>query len=139
MEFVRRDAPFIAPKADVASIMRQVLYALIPATIAHVWLFGAGLVLNMLIAVVFCLGGEAAMMLARRQIDSDCTRRLQRRGNCNYSCVCAAASYPMVGDCDCCTIRHRRGQTPVWADSASIFSILPWPAMSWSWSHSRYT
>ena len=65
MEFVRRDAPFIAPKADVASIMRQVLYALIPATIAHVWFFGAGLVLNMLIAVVFCVGGEAAMMQAR--------------------------------------------------------------------------
>ena len=65
MEFVRRDAPFIAPKANVASIMRQVLYALIPASIVHVWFFGAGLVLNVLISVVFCIGGEAAMMLAR--------------------------------------------------------------------------
>jgi len=65
MEFVRRDAPFIAPKANVASIMRQVLYALIPATIVHVWFFGAGLVVNMLIAVVFCIGGEATMMRAR--------------------------------------------------------------------------
>jgi len=65
MEFVRRDAPFIAPKANVASIMRQVLYALVPATIVHVWFFGAGLILNMLIAVVFCIGGEAAMMQAR--------------------------------------------------------------------------
>ncbi len=65
MEFARRDAPFIAPKANVASIMRQVLYALIPATIGYVWFFGTGLIFNMLIAVAFCIGGEASMMLAR--------------------------------------------------------------------------
>ena len=65
MEFVRRDAPFMAPKADVASIMRQVLYALIPATLVHVWFFGPGLLLNLVISVLFCLGGEAAMMRVR--------------------------------------------------------------------------
>jgi electron transport complex protein RnfD len=65
MEFVRRDAPFLAPKTDVPSIMRQVLYALVPATIAHVWFFGPGLILNMMIAMLFCIGGEAAMMRAR--------------------------------------------------------------------------
>lgn len=65
MEFVRRDAPYLAPKVNVASIMRQVLYALVPATIAHVWFFGPGLILNMLIAGLFCIGGEAAMMYAR--------------------------------------------------------------------------
>ena len=65
MEFVRREAPYLAPKANVASIMRQVLYALIPATIVYVWFFGSGLILNMLIAVLFCVGGEAAMMRAR--------------------------------------------------------------------------
>jgi electron transport complex protein RnfD len=47
MEFVRRDAPYLAPKVDVPSIMRQVLYALIPGTIVHVWYFGPGLILNM--------------------------------------------------------------------------------------------
>ena len=67
MEFVRRDAPFMAPKANVASIMRQVLFALIPATLVHVWFFGPGLILNLVIAVLFCLGGEAAMMRARRK------------------------------------------------------------------------
>lgn len=65
MEFVRRDAPYMAPKVDVASIMRQVLYALVPATVVHVWFFGPGIVFNMAIAVSFCLGGEAAMMYAR--------------------------------------------------------------------------
>ena len=67
MEFVRRDAPFLAPKVDVPSMMRQVLYALLPATVAHVWYFGPGLVFNMAIATVFCLGGEAAMMWLRNK------------------------------------------------------------------------
>ena len=35
MEFQRHDAPFLTPRVDVASIMRQVLYALIPALAAH--------------------------------------------------------------------------------------------------------
>jgi len=65
MEFVRRDAPFITPGVDVASVMRQVLYALIPAAAVHVWYFGPGLILNMLVAVTFCVGGESAMLHAR--------------------------------------------------------------------------
>lgn len=65
MEFVRREAPFIAPRVDVPSIMRQVLYALLPATAVHVWFFGPGILFNMSIAVAFCLGGEAAMMRLR--------------------------------------------------------------------------
>lgn len=65
MEFVRREAPFIAPRVDTASLMRQVLYALLPATGVHAWFFGPGIIFNMLIATGFCLGGEAAMMWAR--------------------------------------------------------------------------
>ena len=65
MEFVRRDAPFLAPKVDVPSIMRQVIYALVPATAVHVWFFGPGIIFNMAIAITFCLGGEAAMMWLR--------------------------------------------------------------------------
>jgi electron transport complex protein RnfD len=67
MDFVRRDAPFIAPQADVASVMRQVLFALIPAALVHVWYFGPGLILNLIIAVAFCIGGEAAMMHVRKK------------------------------------------------------------------------
>lgn len=65
MEFVRRDAPFIAPRANVASLMQQVIFALVPATAVHVWFFGPGIVFNMAIATAFCLGGEAAMMWLR--------------------------------------------------------------------------
>jgi electron transport complex protein RnfD len=45
--------------------MQQVLLALVPAALAHVWFFGPGFILNLLIASVFCLAGEALMMYAR--------------------------------------------------------------------------
>jgi len=65
MEFVRREAPYLAPKADVASMMLQVLVALIPAALAHVWYFGPGFLLNLIIASIFCVGSEALMMRVR--------------------------------------------------------------------------
>lgn len=65
MEFTRRDAPFIAPTTDVASMMRHVLYALIPAALAYVWYFGPGFIFNLIIASIFCIAGEAAMLRLR--------------------------------------------------------------------------
>ena len=64
MEFVRREAPYLAPKVDVASMMLQVLLALIPAAIAHVWYFGPGFIFNLIVATAFCVGGEYLMMNA---------------------------------------------------------------------------
>ena len=65
MEFVRREAPYLAPKVDVASMMLQVLAALIPAALAHVWYFGPGFLFNLIVASIFCVGSEALMMKAR--------------------------------------------------------------------------
>ena len=65
MEFERREAPFVTPPTDVASIMQQVLLALVPATLAYVWYFGVGLLFNIAIAALFCLLGEAVMMRLR--------------------------------------------------------------------------
>ena len=71
MEFERRDAPFLAPTNDVASIMRHVLYALLPAGVAYVWYFGAGFIFNLIVAGVFCVLGEAAMLRLRgRPVES---------------------------------------------------------------------
>jgi len=67
MEFVRRSAPYLATEADVARIMLQVLAALVPAACAHIWYFGPGLLFNLLVAAIFCVGGEAAIMRARRR------------------------------------------------------------------------
>ena len=136
MEFIRRDAPFIAPKANVASIMRQVLYALVPATIVHVWFFGAGLILNMLIAVVFCIGAEAAMMRVRSKSIAVALG--------DYSAIVTAVILAFA----------LPPLTPWWVTATaalfgimvakhlyggigSTFSILRWPAMSSCWSRSR--
>ena len=65
MEFVRREAPYMAPVANVPAMMLHVLVALVPAAIAHVWYFGPGFIFNLIVASVFCVGSEALMMHAR--------------------------------------------------------------------------
>ena len=65
MKFERRDAPYWRPRTDVASQMLQVLVALVPAAVAHVWFFGPGLLFNLLVAGIFAIAGEATMMWAR--------------------------------------------------------------------------
>lgn len=65
MEFERREAPFVTPPTDVPTVMREVLLALVPATLAHAWYFGWGLPFNILVASVFCIAGEAFMMRVR--------------------------------------------------------------------------
>ncbi|MDZ7644037.1 MAG: RnfABCDGE type electron transport complex subunit D [Woeseiaceae bacterium] len=65
MDFQRHEAPFVTPPTDVSSIMRQVLLALIPASLACVSYFGFGFILNPIVAAAFCALGEAAMMRLR--------------------------------------------------------------------------
>ena len=65
MEFERREAPYLAPTSNVQAVMLQVLLALVPAALAHVWFFGPGFLFNCVIAAIFCLAGEAAMMRLR--------------------------------------------------------------------------
>ena len=65
MQFERRDAPFMIPTTNVSTMMRQVLYALIPAALAYTWFFGPGFILNLIIASAFSVAGEAAMLKIR--------------------------------------------------------------------------
>jgi electron transport complex protein RnfD len=65
VKFERREAPYWSPQTSVASIMLQVLAALIPAAIAHVWFFGPGFIFNLLVAGLFAVAGEAFMMWVR--------------------------------------------------------------------------
>jgi len=53
------------PTTNVSSMMRQVLYALIPAALAYVWYFGPGFILNFIIASAFSVAGEAVMLRIR--------------------------------------------------------------------------
>lgn len=65
MEFARKEAPYMTPNANVATMMLHVMLALVPAALAHVWYFGPGILFNLIVASVFCVGGEAMMMRAR--------------------------------------------------------------------------
>lgn len=42
--------------------MQQVLYALVPGVLAHAWFFGPGIFIQILLATIFALGFEAAML-----------------------------------------------------------------------------
>ncbi len=65
MDFIKREAPYLGPSASVSSMMQQVLFALVPAALAHVWYFGPGFIFNFLVAAGFCVAGEAAMLRLR--------------------------------------------------------------------------
>jgi electron transport complex protein RnfD len=65
VDFERREAPYLAPAANVSGVMQQVLLALVPAALAHVWFFGPGLIFNLLVAAAACTGGEALLMRLR--------------------------------------------------------------------------
>ena len=67
MKFERREAPYIAATGNVASVMQHVLFALVPAALGYVWFFGPGFILNFIVAAIFCIGGEAAMLRLRNK------------------------------------------------------------------------
>ncbi|MGD8378802.1 MAG: electron transport complex subunit RsxD [Gammaproteobacteria bacterium] len=58
-------SPHLSPPNSVGRVMRQVLYALIPGTLAYIWYFGWGLVINMVIATAVALGAETLMLVLR--------------------------------------------------------------------------
>ncbi|WP_405239687.1 RnfABCDGE type electron transport complex subunit D [Lentisalinibacter orientalis] len=65
MRFRTVGLPLLRPRTGVGAVMRQVLYALAPAAAAYVWFFGPGLLFNVLVAAVFCLGSEALVLRLR--------------------------------------------------------------------------
>ena len=58
-------APHFPPHTTVARVMLQVVYALIPAVLAHAWFFGPGIFVQIALACGFALGFEAAMLALR--------------------------------------------------------------------------
>jgi electron transport complex protein RnfD len=66
-KFATSTAPHLPANNSVAKVMQQVLYALVPGIVAHCWYFGPGIVLQILLAVLFAVGFEAAMLKIRQQ------------------------------------------------------------------------
>jgi electron transport complex protein RnfD len=67
VEFARRESPYWSARVAVPALMLQVLAALAPAAIAHVWFFGPGFIFNLLVASLFAAGGEWLMMTIRKR------------------------------------------------------------------------
>ncbi|WP_374266428.1 RnfABCDGE type electron transport complex subunit D [Zoogloea sp.] len=59
------NSPFVRKPASVQRVMLQVLLALVPGIVAYVWFFGAGILVQIALASVAALAGEAAMLAIR--------------------------------------------------------------------------
>ena len=60
--FATDPAPHLEPQRNVARVMGLVLLALLPGVLAHVFFFGPGIVLQILIATAFAMAFEALML-----------------------------------------------------------------------------
>ena len=60
-------APHLPPHSTVSRVMLQVIYALIPGIAAHVWFFGPGILVQIVLAVGFAIGFEALMLKIRKR------------------------------------------------------------------------
>lgn len=60
--FTTGGAPHVPASLTVAAVMRRVLYALLPGVAAQVWFFGAGVIVQIVLAVAFALAFEALML-----------------------------------------------------------------------------
>jgi electron transport complex protein RnfD len=67
MIFTKRTSPHVTGKQDVACIMRQVIYALVPGTLVLVWYFGWGTLSNLAITISFALLFEWGMLKLRNR------------------------------------------------------------------------
>ena len=63
--FATGGAPHIPPPTTVDRVMREVLYALVPGTLALAWFFGPGVLVQIVLASAFALLFEAAMLKLR--------------------------------------------------------------------------
>lgn len=60
-------SPYIRKPASIQRVMLTVLIALLPGIAAYVWQIGAGILVNIAIASVAALAGEAAVLALRRK------------------------------------------------------------------------
>ncbi len=62
-----RSSPFTPSAASTRRLMLNVMIALVPGSIAYVWYFGVGLLVNILFATAFALLFEALVLWLRRR------------------------------------------------------------------------
>jgi electron transport complex protein RnfD len=64
---MNNNSPYIRQPASVQAVMFKVLAALLPAIVAYVWFFGAGILVQLAIASATAVAGEAAILAVRRK------------------------------------------------------------------------
>lgn len=67
MRFKTTSSPHLQEQASVHNVMQQVLLALVPGILASLWLFGWGVLTNIVLGIVFALGFEALSLQLRRR------------------------------------------------------------------------
>lgn len=60
-------APHFPPHTSVSTVMKQVIFALVPAIAAYAWFFGPGILVQIFLANFFALGFEALMLKAQKK------------------------------------------------------------------------
>lgn len=107
MQFRKSSSPFVSANASVQSIMYRVLLALIPGSLAAIYFFGWGVLINLTIAATVCLGSEALVLKLRHRPVKD---SLMDGSALITACLLALALPPLA---------------PWWLTSiASIFAIV---------------
>jgi len=60
-------SPYITPSASTNRLMLNVVIALIPGTLAYIWFFGVGLIVNLVFSIGFALLFEAIVLWLRKR------------------------------------------------------------------------
>ncbi len=66
MQFETSASPHNNGDNNIARIMRHVIYALIPGTLAYAWYFGSGIFINLVLAITLALSFEALVLKLRK-------------------------------------------------------------------------
>jgi electron transport complex protein RnfD len=67
MQFATHSSPHLVGPKNVTQVMGLVLLALVPGTLALVWYFGWGVLINLVIATLTAVAAEAAVLRLRRR------------------------------------------------------------------------
>lgn len=67
MPFKQNASPFMPSSNQTNLMMRDVLIALIPGTIAYAWFFGWGIIINVIFSIILAIAFEAAILKLRQR------------------------------------------------------------------------
>jgi electron transport complex protein RnfD len=67
MKFKTNTSPFFSSNSNVSTVMLQVLLALIPGTLVMLYLYGWGVLINVILAIIFAVILEAIALVIRKR------------------------------------------------------------------------